>query len=114
MVMDSRLAEPAPSVIVTPPAVAPWMVICFDVLMPLVHVHEPLGMITVSPFAAELIADCTSATLQEAALTVFAFASPPNKIPNKRANKTDFMIFVIAENLSNEPTLSGLSHSDIA
>ena len=73
------------------------MVIYFDVLMPLVHVHEPLGMITVSPFAAELTAVCTSETLQEAALTVFACASLPDNIPKRRANKTDFIIFVIAE-----------------
>ncbi len=97
------------SVIVTPPAVAPWSVICFAVEIPLDHEQEPLGMMTVSPSFAEFIALSTSLTLQDAAVKVLAFASPPNNVPSTSANKTHFMIFVIAKYLSNEPTLSGLS-----
>jgi hypothetical protein len=57
-------------------------VICFDVVMPLVHEHDPLGIVTVSPSEAELIAELTASLEQLAALMVAASerAAPP-KIP---------------------------------
>src|SRR6266404_167140 len=99
MVNDRRLSAAfvSVSVIVTPPTVAPWRVICFAVEIPLDHEQEPLGMMTVSPSFAEFIALSTSLTLQDAAVKVLACASPPNNVTSTSANKTHFMIFVIAE-----------------
>jgi hypothetical protein len=59
MVKFKSVAEPAPWVIVTPFVEAPSKAICFDVEMPLVQVHVPLGMRTVSPSAAADMAALT-------------------------------------------------------
>jgi hypothetical protein len=39
---------------------APWMVIFLSIEIPEPHVHEPDGMVTVSPLAAEVMADWTA------------------------------------------------------
>jgi hypothetical protein len=55
-------------------------------VIPLLQVQEPFGMITVSPLFAVLIAACTSLTLHELAVIVFASAVEPNKELSSKAN----------------------------
>src|SRR5262245_8041497 len=56
----------------TPPLLCPVIVICLVVEIPLVHVHDPCGMRTVSPFEAVLMAVWTSEVEQLVALIVAA------------------------------------------
>src|SRR5262245_608367 len=76
VVTCNSVPAPAPCVMVTPFGEAPRMVICLVVEIPLVHVHDPFGMTTVSPRAAAFTAALTSTAAQLAALIV-APPEPP-------------------------------------
>jgi hypothetical protein len=73
---------------------------------PVVHVQVPAGMATVSPPAAELMADCTSAVLQEFAVMVLACALVPNRAVNRKANKNGFLIPFSSQARSQSGALS--------
>src|SRR4051812_17474040 len=79
------LADPALSVRITPPFVWPLRTICFVVLIPVVHVQDPLGMITVSPLTAALIALWTSVLEQLAAVVVAPAAGAMEHVQSARA-----------------------------
>jgi len=66
------------------PTPAPASVIGLESVSVDVHEQLPAGMLTVSPDDAELIADCTSLSEQEAALMVAARALAKFKQSTKR------------------------------
>jgi hypothetical protein len=62
---------------------------------PVVHVHDPAGILIVSPFAAAVIAACTSLALQEAAVRVAAGRGSIKNMLAKRATKKGLLAIVI-------------------
>jgi hypothetical protein len=67
-----------------------------DIVTPDVHETPEghAGTFTVSPSAAELMADCTSPVLHDAAEMVFAFASRPKEKVKKNAHNSHFNLVI--------------------
>lgn len=77
------------------PEPAPWTVIPFpEIVTPEVQVQVPVGIVTVSPVPAELMADCTSLELHVAAAMVLAFASRPKETVKRNAHNSHFNLVI--------------------
>ncbi len=77
------------------PEPAPWTVIPFpEIVTPEVQVQVPEGIVTVSPVAAELMADCISPELHVLATMVLAFASRLSETVKRNAHNSHFNLVI--------------------